>query len=141
MADIVRLEENGVQKFLETHVKAVNGLDELLSKTGKVIFSGASYFMETQRYSFNLDEVKESIVFVFGRYTPGTGALGYGYHIVEIPKSDIKKRSRKMRFTLLGMGGTPTFKQFHVSENEVWGHKDNAEGDRASWCIEEIYLN
>ena len=131
----------GMQNAAETIDDNFKELDSKINKTGKVIFSGASYFMETQRYSFNLDEVKESIVFVFGRYTPGTGALGYGYHIVEIPKSDIKKRSGKLRFTLLGMGGTPSFKQFHVSENAVWGHKDNAEGDRASWCIEEIYLN
>lgn len=34
MADIVRLEENGVPKYIETHIKAVKGIEKVVKKLG-----------------------------------------------------------------------------------------------------------
>lgn len=34
MADIVRLEENGVPKYIETHIKAVKGVERVIKKIG-----------------------------------------------------------------------------------------------------------
>ena len=34
MADIVRLEENGVPKYIETHIEAVKGIEKVVKKLG-----------------------------------------------------------------------------------------------------------
>lgn len=87
MADIVQLKENGVAKFLKTHVKAVEGYSEdrtnlknELKLKNKDVWTGASYFDEA--LSINYKPNNENVVFVelgFSRYVPGDGEKSYGY--------------------------------------------------------------
>lgn len=61
MADIVRLEENGVAQYIETHVDAIRGRESL---DAKFLFSGSAAFNETINLSDTTDNYR-TLFFTF----------------------------------------------------------------------------
>ncbi|HFX3823785.1 hypothetical protein EGW69_14025 [Enterococcus faecium] len=47
MSDIVQLKENGVPKYLKTHVDAIDGKDKLVQTTGNQSIDGFKNFLQT----------------------------------------------------------------------------------------------
>ena len=47
MSDIVQLKENGVPKYLKTHVDAIDGKDRLVQTTGNQAIDGFKNFLQT----------------------------------------------------------------------------------------------
>lgn len=141
MADIVRLEENGVAKYLETHANAVVGLlDFINNKTTDtvVLYDGISnakgiYFDETQNY--NLDPNKEllALTIVFSRYAVGEGVKNYAFVPRTIPGRvvrELQKASPSSTRELLQWGIASTnqsFKEIEFTENGFGGSARNKE--------------
>ncbi|MBO0477882.1 hypothetical protein DOK76_12440 [Vagococcus sp. DIV0080] len=141
MADIVRLEENGVTKYIETHAQAVSGLLEFINNKSQetvILYDGIStakgiYFDETQNY--NLDPNREllALTIVFSRYAVGEGVRNYSFSPVVIP-GDIVREFQKVspastRHTFQwGVASTnQSFKEIEFTKSGFGGSARNKE--------------
>lgn len=75
MADIIRLEENGVTQYLETHVNAIVGRDLL---DAKYLFSGNAVFNESINLSDSTDGYRTLLLTFSFSGNRGTLAIGNG---------------------------------------------------------------
>lgn len=98
MPDIVRLEENGVVKYLETVSTAIVGLDEELSKvrlSSEVVWTGSIYFDKAAELNWNPNKKKIPlfIELVFSRYADGKpvnyGTTSYIQSVAAIVSRDV----------------------------------------------------
>ncbi len=100
MADIVQLKENGVLKYLQTHAKAVEGLDAYT--LGKiqgdvvVLYDGLTsvkgiYFDDSQVYPIDASKTLISLTIVWSGYTIGGTPKNYGGRVCTYNGEAIKK--------------------------------------------------
>lgn len=90
MADIVQLKENGVLKYLKTHVKAVENLDatiktEITNSKRKIksVWTGGMYGNETFEVPYNTPTMT-AVIIRFERYSAGQpGDFGFCDYRIE----------------------------------------------------------
>ncbi|MCV2499673.1 hypothetical protein LDK57_09310 [Melissococcus plutonius] len=137
MADIVQLKENGISKYLKTHVNAVDGLDTKLDglntkidakqddliKHAVTIFTGAMYLTNTQVVKYNPDDLKIGIWFDFTRYDPpNRRPLDFGNYFSMIPKTMI---NYGVEFRV---PTTNSYKGIIINKDTITGVKENEDG-------------
>lgn len=100
MSDIVQLKENGVLKYLKTHVKAVEGLDEYISAQQKgdtvVLYDGLTnakgiYFDDSQSYAIDSKKTLLSLVMVWSGYEIGGAPKSYGGRTMVYEGTSVRK--------------------------------------------------
>lgn len=143
MAEIVRLVENGVTRYIETHVEAVVGLDGFVGLSGEVVYSGAQLFDGNSSYSFDAEKMKQGVLLIWSRYAEGTGALDYGYWPVVIPKETIELYYGKsiwmpMATATAGANKVVVF----PAKGKIKGHNDNLDStnNRSQWALRKIVI-
>ncbi|MBC2367839.1 hypothetical protein HBP99_04290 [Listeria booriae] len=105
----------------------------------KEIFKGAAYFLDTNVFTWNTDDVKEYIYIEVSRYQVGTGALDYGKNIMIIPKSSLTANAGTAYW--MPMAGTDGAKKvFYCSATSIKGHADNSESPNNGWCVRRIVI-
>ncbi len=136
MADIIRLEENGVAKYVETHVKAIAGFDE-----SKTLFNGAAQLVGSDKYSYNYDEMRLGVFLQFSRYDPGEGPLDYGYSDFFIPKQSIPLIETKARFLAMPDSGQNTInKTVRITKQTVYGDDINNSDPANKWSLRKVVV-
>lgn len=141
MADIVRLEENGVAKYIETHAEAVKGLLDFINNKALdtvVLYDGISnakgiYFDETQNYPLDSNRELIALTLVFSRYAVGEGVRDYSFSPVAIP-GDIVRQFQKISPTSTrhifqwGVASSnQSFKEIEFSKSGFGGSARNKE--------------
>ncbi|MBC6300296.1 BppU family phage baseplate upper protein [Listeria booriae] len=105
----------------------------------KEIFKGAAYFLDTNVFTWNADDVKEYVYIEVSRYQIGTGALDYGKNIMIIPKSSLTANAGTAYW--MPMAGTDGAKKvFYCSATSIKGHADNSESPNSGWCVRRIVI-
>ena len=139
MADIVRLEENGVAKYIETHVNAVVGLESMVNGNSKVLFNGSAQLVNSDKYSYNWDELKIGIFLQFSRYDPGKGPLDYGYADFFIPKQSIPLVETKARYLAMPDSSQTTItKTVRITKYTIYGDDGNDTDPFNKWAVRRV---
>lgn len=145
MADIVRLEENGVAKYIETHAKAVLGLKEAISSglsKGEKIWSGAAYPQGDLTYpSKKLSECENGWILVLQSYKGGGVVNPWDKSYHPIPKAPVLANpgvNTKLESFNTG-GASKVYKQVYLDDVTIKGHATNGEGTSASQVLSEVW--
>ncbi|MDT2705770.1 hypothetical protein [Enterococcus dispar] len=109
---------------------------------GVVVFDGATYFLDTHSYSFDINKMNRGLLLVWSRYTPGTGAMDYGYSPTFIPKEMISMYNGKIYYAAMPDSSKTTNKIFKVFENRVSGDADNmnANYNKNQWALRKVII-
>lgn len=101
------------------------------------LFKGAAYFLDTNSYTFPADNVKLGLYIDISRYTPGTGALDYGFRTIFIPREAMLENSGKAIWeSMVGTDGAK--KIFYATPTSIKGHADNGASPANGWCIRRV---
>lgn len=143
MADIVRLEENGVPKYIETHAQAVVGLKDTITEhiktNAQIIFDGVVLWNDTQSYRYDIDKLTVGIQLVFSRYDKANWKeLDYGFNTVTISKEVLKQYSTGQLFyaAMPDLTNAGVVKQFKVSKTHLTGTAANT--DVGAYALRKI---
>lgn len=105
----------------------------------KEIFKGAAYFLDTNVFTWNADDVKEYVYVEVSRYQVGTGPLDYGKNILIIPKGSMTANAGTAWW--MNMAGTDGAKKiFYINSTSIKGHADNSETPNNGWCVRRIVI-
>lgn len=156
MADIVQLKENGNFKYLKTHAKAVEGLEESTKTTinavvppmlntflekGTVLYNGNSPVGESITYNFpagvTLSSLKFGILFVFDTADSAGVLTGRS-----IPKYWLKELGTwtPIAFHLFDNSNALALKFFKINSNSIQGHKENDTGNRIQVRLKKLII-
>lgn len=101
------------------------------------LFRGAAYFLDTNSYTFPADAVKIGLYIDVSRYTPGTGALDYGFRTIFIPREAMLENSGKAIWeSMVGTDGAK--KIFYATPTSIKGHAENGASPANGWCIRRV---
>ena len=140
MADIVRLEENGVAKYIETHVNAVAGLDDFIKKLKdyKVVFNGASLLNGSQSFSWAAADLTDELVLILSQYDDTKGeAMDAMFTVETIPKAYLSLFGGKNYRLNLWDGRT---KVIYPGLTSVSGHDVNGQGTNRTFVVRAILV-
>ncbi len=138
MKKIYRGMQNAAEEIDGNFSDLVN-LVNLVSKDNvQLIFDGATYFLETHRFPYDLSKMKFGLYFMYSRYTPGTGALDYGYRPHFIPKTIIEAYGNSTPNIVHPMLGDQ-FKAVSFDKNAVWGNAQNGNAPHNNYAIRKIW--
>ncbi|MBC1456242.1 tape measure protein [Listeria newyorkensis] len=88
-------------------------------------------------YTFPADAVKLGLYIDISRYTPGTGALEYGFRTIFIPREAMLENSGKAIWeSMVGTDGAK--KIFYATPTSIRGHADNGASPANGWCIRRV---
>lgn len=83
------------------------------------VFDGSVYLISSQSYSWGASLMKNGLIVICTRYTPGEGMLGYGYGVYIIPKAAIEALPGKSFWKSMD-GDTNGAKKNHVYHTDQY---------------------
>lgn len=105
----------------------------------KNVWDGATYFLSSHTFTWNLEDLKQGVFVEIQRYLVGTGALGYGYHVFFIPKKYILKNPNKAYY-LMTTDTAGAKKTIRLTSTTITGDDSNSDSPHNSYCVSNVFV-
>ncbi|MBC1402149.1 hypothetical protein HB904_17015 [Listeria booriae] len=105
----------------------------------KNIWDGATYFLSSHTFTWNLEDLKQGVFVEMQRYLVGTGALGYGYHVFFIPKKFILKNPNKAYY-LMTTDTAGAKKTIRLTSTTITGDDSNSDSPHNAYCVSNVFV-
>lgn len=104
------------------------------------VFDGSVYLISSQSYSWDASLMKNGLIVICTRYTPGEGALGYGYGVYIMPKAAITAIPGKSIWE--NMKGDPNGakKTMYITPTSIHGSDDNSVAPNNAFVVSKIIV-
>lgn len=143
MAEVVQLKENGELKFLKTHVKAVEGLEDVLklfasSVESTPLWKGVSSLnsSHTVTPSKALNKCQSGWLLVFAPYDTGASSTSnYDFTTLFVPKGKLGLYITNIYTS----NYTWTHKRADISNTKIVGHSSNVSGESLKNVLIEVW--
>lgn len=147
MADIVQLEENGVMKYLKTHVSAVEGFDEFLKDAlaknaakNTEVYNGGTFLNGETIITYDEKLLTVALYISVCLYDKATSKpLDRQFATYAIPAALIKKVPGLSHKLLMPDGSS--FKFAYISPGKIGGNAENITGTNTNWCVRHVSVS
>ncbi|WP_270996966.1 BppU family phage baseplate upper protein [Listeria seeligeri] len=103
-----------------------------------VAFEGAIYLIETQTFTWDISKLKRGVYIESSRYTPGTGALNYGFDEVFYSKSFIENHAGLAVWHDMPGSSENARKEFKFTTTSITGYPANSLTPNNNYAIRKI---
>lgn len=89
------------------------------------VFDGSVYLISSQSYTWDASLMKNGLIVICTRYTPGEGMLGYGYGVYIIPKAAIEALPGRSFWKSMDGDTNGAKKTMYITPTSIHGADDN----------------
>ncbi|EDH0990678.1 DUF2479 domain-containing protein [Listeria monocytogenes] len=130
--------EDAVIKVNSALVESKNYTDNTHKET--VVWSGASYFLDTHVFSWDSTKVKHGVLLDFSRYAPGTGVLDYGYIQCFFSKEYLVRNNNKATWIDMPGATDGAKKTIRLTTSSVGGDASNGQAASTNYALRAVTI-
>ncbi|MBF2368330.1 phage baseplate upper protein [Listeria welshimeri] len=130
--------EDAVIKVNSALVESKNYTDNTHKET--VVWSGASYFLDTHVFSWDSTKVKHGVLLDFSRYAPGTGVLDYGYIQCFFSKEYLVRNNNKATWIDMPGATDGAKKTIRLTTSSVSGDASNGQAASTNYALRAVTI-
>lgn len=119
-------------------VESKNYTDNTHKET--VVWSGASYFLDTHVFSWDSTKVKHGVLLDFSRYAPGTGVLDYGYIQCFFSKEYLVRNNNKATWIDMPGATDGAKKTIRLTTSSVSGDASNGQAASTNYALRAVTI-